>query len=337
MTAVVILNYNGLKLLQQYLPTVISYTPGADIVIADNGSTDQSAEWIKQAYPDIRLIEFDSNLGFAEGYNQALKQIDAENYLLLNSDVRVTPGWLATMEQFMRDNPDCMACQPKILSEKDNDRFEYAGAAGGFIDIFGYPFCRGRIMNTVEHDTGQYDTDSEIFWASGACLMIRKAEFWAAGGFDGRFFAHQEEIDLCWRLKARGKSIRCVSSATVYHVGGGSLGYESPFKTKLNFRNNALLLFKNLPDSYYRYVRPARIILDYIAAMQMLFSGHKANAKAVMEARKEFRKIKKEFKTDRVYNLQHTVNKRPACMLNSLLIWQYYVLGKKKFSQIKQR
>lgn len=335
MTAVVILNYNGLKLMQQYLPTVIENTPGADIVVADNGSTDGSVAWFKETMPALRLIEFDTNLGFAEGYNQALKQIDADNYVLLNSDVRVTPGWLAVLENYMESHPDCAACQPKILSELEPEKFEYAGAAGGFIDIFGYPFCRGRVMSSVENDTRQYDTEREIFWASGACLYIRKSEYWDAGGLDGRFFAHQEEIDLCWRLKARGKSIRCIPSSVVYHVGGGSLGYESPFKTRLNFRNNALLLYKNLACPSYWYVKPLRVILDWVAALQMLATGQRDNAKAVFQAAKEFRKIKNQFKADRENNLKQTIITKPTGMFNGLLILHYYLLGKKKFSQIK--
>lgn len=324
-TAVVILNYNGLKLMQKYLPTVIENTLDAEIIVADNGSTDESVVWIKEYYPTLRLICFDKNHGFAAGYNRALKQVDAEYFVLLNSDVRVPEGWLEPMIEHLDAHPECAACQPKILSDSAPDTFEYAGAAGGYIDVLGYPYCRGRLMSHIEKDHGQYDSDAEIFWATGACMVIRSAEYWDAGGLDGRFFAHQEEIDLCWRLKARGKSIRCIAASSVYHLGGGSLGYESPFKTKLNFRNNALLLYKNMAMSMYIYVRPLRILLDMLAAMQMLARRNPANAKAVVEAHKEFCRMKPDFKKDRQNNLKLTTCKIPEGMTKKWLLWQIFV------------
>ncbi len=332
--SVVILNYNGQKLMQQYLPTVIANSGNAEIIIADNGSTDGSVEWLKKEYPTLRLITFDKNYGFAEGYNQALKLVDNEYYVLLNSDVRTPENWLLPLYNYMENNPTCVACQPKIRSVYEPEKFEYAGAAGGFIDIYGYPLCRGRIMNNVETDNNQYDTIEEIFWATGACLFIRSKAYWDAGGLDGRFFAHQEEIDLCWRLKARGTSIVCVPESIVYHVGGGSLGYESPFKTKLNFRNNALLLYKNLSSDRYWWTYIFRLLLDWLAALQMLLQRKPKNAWAVIEAQIEFIKIRKNFKSDRERNLALTKHKKPSGLLNLWLIWQVYINKKQKYSDL---
>jgi GT2 family glycosyltransferase len=232
----------------------------------------------------------------------------------------------------MAQHPECAACQPKIRSEYEPEKFEYAGAAGGFIDSYGYPFCRGRVMNNIETDNGQYDSIQEIFWATGACLVIRSKAYWEAGGLDGRFFAHQEEIDLCWRLKARGASIVCVPQSEVYHVGGGSLGYESPFKTRLNFRNNAILLYKNLSADRYWWTYLFRLALDWVAALQMLAQGKPRNAWAVIEAQIEFIKLFKQFKPDRTKNLDLTTEKNPIGLLNFWLIWQVYINKKKKYS-----
>lgn len=334
MVSVVILNYNGLKLMQKYLPTVIENSGGAEVVVADNGSTDGSVEWLRKEYPKLRLIVFKENYGFAEGYNQALKQVDNEYYVLLNSDVRTPKGWLEPLVEYMERQTECAACQPKIRSEYESEKFEYAGAAGGFMDVYGYPFCRGRMMGNVETDNGQYDSIQEIFWATGACLLIRSKAYWDAGGLDGRFFAHQEEIDLCWRLKARGASIVCVPQSTVYHVGGGSLGYESPFKTRLNFRNNALLLYKNLSADRYWWTYIFRLFLDWVAALQMLLEGKPKNAWAVVEAQIEFIKMYRDFSRDREYNLKATKQKKPEGLLNLWLIWQVYFNKKKKFSDL---
>ena len=334
-TAVVILNYNGLELMKQYLPSVIINTPDAEVIIADNGSTDGSVAWLKTTYPTLQLITFDKNYGFAQGYNEALKQIATDIYVLLNSDIEVTPNWLKPLTNYLAQNQQCAAVQPKILSITDRKRFEYAGAAGGFIDAYGYPFCRGRIMDNVEYDNGQYNTEEEIFWASGACLAIKSQAYHSVGGLDGRFFAHQEEIDICWRLKARGWNIRCIPQSQVYHLGGGSLDYESPLKTKLNFRNNALLLYKNMPTARYRYVAPIRTILDAVAAFQMLLKGQKANAKAVFEARKEFKSMQKEFTTDRNNNLSLTTHPSPMGILPRLLLIENYLKRRKMYSQLQ--
>lgn len=332
--SVVILNYNGQKLMQQYLPTVIANSGDAEIIVADNGSTDGSVEWLKTKYPELRLISFDKNYGFAEGYNQALKLVDNKYYVLLNSDVRTPENWLLPLFDYMECHAECVACQPKIRSVHEPEKFEYAGAAGGFIDIYGYPLCRGRVMSHIETDNNQYNTTEEIFWATGACLMIRSKAYWDVGGLDGRFFAHQEEIDLCWRLKARGASIVCIPQSVIYHVGGGSLGYESPFKTKLNFRNNALLLYKNLSSDRYWWTYIFRLLLDWVAALQMLLQRKPKNAWAVIEAQIEFIRMRKDFKADREKNLALTKHKKPSGLLNLWLIWQVYINKKQKYSDL---
>lgn len=333
--AVVILNYNGVSLLQKYLPTVVNNTTDAEIVVIDNGSTDQSVNWVRAAYPELQIVQLDKNYGFAEGYNIGLKKVEADLYVLLNSDVETPKGWLTPMIEYIMCHPNCAACQPKILSDSKRDEFEYAGAAGGFIDMFGYPFCRGRVMSHIEKDSGQYDEISEIFWASGACLVIRSTLYNEVGGLDGRFFAHQEEIDLCWRLKARNWSIVCVPQSVVYHKGGGSLGYESPFKTKLNFRNNAILLFKNLDTQTYWYVSLIRFFLDWVASLQMLLQGKPHNAKAVFTAQREFFQQKESFKQDREQNLVQTKNRRPEGIMSGFLLWQVYAKRRVKFNLLK--
>ena len=256
-------------MLRRFLPTILANTPDtlADIIVADNGSTDDSIHVLSSDFPQVSLIQFNRNYGFAEGYNQALSKVGDEYgyYLLLNSDIEVPEGWLQPMVEYMDAHPDVAACQPKLRAEHTRTHFEYAGAAGGFIDSLGYPFCRGRIFENVEADLGQYDTVCDVFWATGAALLIRSDIYWEVGGLDGRFFAHQEEIDLCWRLRARGHRIVCVPQSVVYHVGGGTLPKENPRKTFLNFRNNLLLLYKNMPDSRLRRVFFLRFWLDALA------------------------------------------------------------------------
>ena len=329
--SVVILNYNGKNYLEQFLPDVVRYSPDVEIVVADNGSTDGSVDFLQNNFPEVKLICFEKNYGFAEGYNLALKNLSSEYFVLLNSDVEVTENWLKTLCNFMENNPNVAACQPKIRSFCDREKFEYAGACGGFIDEYGYPFCRGRILGDLETDNAQYDDVADIFWATGACLMIRASEFWHAGGLDGRFFAHQEEIDLCWRLKARGKSIVCVPQSVVFHVGGGTLNVESPMKTYLNFRNNLLLLYKNIPQNRLKKVFFARFFLDIFAALNLLLQGKRENAKQVFKARRDFRKMKKDFFTDRQKNLSLTQNLHPSGMMKGLIIWKYYAKGVKTF------
>lgn len=333
--AIVILNWNGAHMMRTYLPTVIKNSPEAEVIIADNASSDDSLKMLASDFPEIRTIVLDKNYGFAEGYNKAFKQVEAEYYLLLNSDVDVPEGWLAPLLDFMESHPEAAACQPKLRAIKDRESFEYAGAAGGFIDKYGYPFCRGRIFETVEKDHGQYDRNMEILWATGACMMVRSKDYWDAGGLDGRFFAHNEEIDLCWRIRLLGRKIYCITDSVAFHLGGGTLPKGNPRKTFLNFRNNLTMLYKNLPDSELHHVMRIRFFLDWLAAFQMLILGRSlGDFKAVIQGRREFNRWKHDFDNDRKH-IQTTrkVNRIPEIFEKSLL-WQYYAKGKKLFSQL---
>lgn len=333
--AIVILNWNGAHMMRTYLPTVIKNSPEAEVIIADNASSDDSLKMLASDFPEIRTIVLDKNYGFAEGYNKAFKQVEAEYYLLLNSDVDVPEGWLTPLLDFMESHPEAAACQPKLRAIKDRESFEYAGAAGGFIDKYGYPFCRGRIFETVEKDHGQYDRNMEILWATGACMMVRSKDYWDAGGLDGRFFAHNEEIDLCWRIRLLGRKIYCVTDSVAFHLGGGTLPKGNPRKTFLNFRNNLTMLYKNLPDSELHHVMRIRFFLDWLAAFQMLILGRSlGDFKAVIQGRREFNRWKHDFDNDRKH-IQTTrkVNRIPEIFEKSLL-WQYYAKGKKLFSQL---
>ena len=335
--AVVILNWNGRKMLERYLSNVLTYSQeDATVVVADNASTDDSVEWLRQHHPDVPLIVLEKNWGFADGYNQALAHIEAEYYVLLNSDVEVTHHWLTPLVEFMDSHADVAACQPKLLAVHDHDSFEYAGACGGFIDRYGYPFCRGRIFDTVEQDTGQYDTAAEVRWATGACLMVRSIDYWEVGGLDGRFFAHNEEIDLCWRLRQRGRKVYCLPDSQVYHVGGGTLPKSNPHKTYLNFRNNLTMLYKNLPDNEWHKVSRMRLVLDYVAALKILLLEHNVGEfKAVLRARRDFHRWKHDFDDDRRTILSGRVEKSPlACRQPYSILWQYYMKGKKNYSQL---
>ena len=268
--AIVILNWNGRKMMEQYLPSVIAHSQGATIYVADNASTDDSLEWLHIYNNKVKTILLDQNYGFADGYNRALKQVEAEYYVLLNSDVEVTPHWLEPLIDYMDTHSDVAACQPKLLSFVDKTKFEYAGAAGGFIDRFGYPFCRGRLFDTIEADNGQYDQVTPVLWATGACFLIRSKDFWDVRGLDSRFFAHNEEIDLCWRLRILGRKIVYVPDSQVFHLGGGTLPKGNSRKTFLNFRNNLTMLYKCLPEEELHYVMRWRWFLDYLAAWQTL-------------------------------------------------------------------
>ena len=295
-TAVVILNWNGLPMLQAYLPTLVARTqdPGAYIVVADNGSTDGSVDWLQANWPDIRTLRFDKNYGFTGGYNRALREIDADYYVLLNSDVEVSEGWLAPLVGFLEEHPEVGICQPKILSMADRGRFEYAGAAGGFIDRYGYPFCRGRILSNLESDTGQYDEAEECFWATGACMVVRSALYHHLGGLDELFFAHMEEIDFCWRAKLLGYQVWCVPASTVWHVGGGTLPNNSPKKLYFNYRNNLLMLYKNLPERV-RWSRIfIRMCLDGASTAIYLLSGKWPFFKAVWRAHRDYRRMRRD-------------------------------------------
>lgn len=330
------MNWNGCEMLRSFLPSVVrcSDTEGAEIYVADNGSTDASVEMLRQEFPSVHLIILDKNRGFAEGYNLALQQVSAEYVVLLNSDVEVTGHWLAPLVDYMDAHPEVAACQPKIRSWRYKERFEYAGAAGGFIDRYGYPFCRGRIMGVVEEDNGQYDTVVPVFWATGAALFIRLKDYQDAGGLDGRFFAHMEEIDLCWRLRARGRMLVCVPQSTVYHVGGATLKKENPHKTFLNFRNNLVMLYKNLPEEELGYVMRVRAVLDCVAALSFLLKGQFANMWAVLRARRAFHSLRPLFAADREENLKKTsLPVIPERTKSSILV-QFYLHGKKFFSRL---
>ena len=337
-TAIVILNWNGASMLRRFLPSVLANTPAAlaDVIVADNGSSDDSLAMLATDFPAVEVIRLDRNYGFAEGYNQALSRVGEgyDCYLLLNSDVETPEGWLQPMVDYMTAHPEVAACQPKLRAEHTPTHFEYAGAAGGFIDMLGYPYCRGRIFDTVEKDEGQYDTVADVFWATGAALLIRSAVYWAVGGLDGRFFAHQEEIDLCWRLRARGHCIVCVPQSVVYHVGGGTLPKENPRKTFLNFRNNLLLLYKNLPARRLRRVLFIRFWLDALASLVFLMKGEGASFRAVWQGRRAFRQMKPDFKSDRAANLAATTldpipEQRPGCLLVA-----YYLKRRKTFGNL---
>lgn len=335
--AIVILNWNGEKMLREYLPSVVQYSRDeATIYIADNASTDNSLTLLKEHFPECKLIVLDRNWGFAEGYNKALAQIDAEYYLLLNSDIEVTHHWLTPMIELLDSHSEIAACQPKILSVFNRDQFEYAGASGGFLDRYGYPFCRGRIFETVEKDNGQYDYQSDILWATGAALFIRANVYKEVGGLDGRFFAHNEEIDLCWRMNIRGYRVVSVPESQVYHVGGGTLPKGNPMKTYLNFRNNLTMLYKCLPDEDLHRVMRMRWFLDYLAAWEMLILQRNwGEFCAVYRARRAFKHWKKDFVQDRreiqASRVGHTAlpERKPFSLL-----WQYYVKGKKHYSDL---
>jgi GT2 family glycosyltransferase len=329
--AVVILNWNGRSFLRTFLPSVIKCSGQAEIIVADNASTDDSCDVVRTEFPSVKLVLNEKNFGFAGGYNHALKNIEADYFILLNSDVEVTPGWIDPVIAMMEKDKSIFAAQPKILSHLDKTSFEYAGAAGGFIDPYGYPFCRGRIFNTIEKDTGQYNDARRIFWATGACMFVRASAFKNVNGFDERFFAHMEEIDLCWRLQKAGGTIWYCPQSAVYHVGGGTLPKSNPHKTYLNFRNNLFMLYKNLPEKEFEKVFSFRYIFDFIAAIKFLVSsGNLHETRAVMRAHADFKKMKDEFSRVTGSNSSEISEViYPRSILN-----EYYLGGKKHFSQL---
>ena len=335
--AIVILNWNGQKMLTKFLPNVIEYSrQDAEIWVADNSSSDGSMHLLETQFPQVKTIVLEQNFGFAEGYNRALHQIEADYYVLLNSDVEVSHHWLTPLIEFMDSHLQVAACQPKLLAEYDKDSFEYAGACGGFLDKYGYPFCRGRIFGMVERDNGQYDYQQEILWATGACMMIRSADYWKAGGLDGRFFAHNEEIDLCWRLRLMGRKIYCIPESEVYHVGGGTLPKSNPMKTFLNFRNNLTMLYKNLSDRELSHVMRVRWFLDYLAAFEMLLLQRNwGDFKAVFKARKAFKEWRSSFDEERKRIQAQRVEEEIPQIFKISILWQYYAKGVKNFKDLK--
>ena len=334
--SVVILNWNGAAVLRSFLPSVVSCSTGdnVEVCVADNGSTDDSVAWVRENFPTVRLVLLPQNYGFAEGYNQALAQIDAEYVVLLNSDVEVTPHWLEPMVTYLDAHPEVAGCQPKLLSQKRKTEFEYAGGAGGYMDKYGYPFCRGRIFGDVEQDRGQYNEVVPVLWATGAALFIRREDYVKAGGLDARFFAHMEEIDLCWRLRNRGRGLVCVPQSVVYHVGAATLKKENPRKTFLNFRNNLLMLYKNLPEQELTGVMRMRAFLDLVAFAVFALKGDLSNAKAVWQARKEFKQMRPSYAEVRQANLKAARVDRVPERVSFCLLWQYYAKGRKFFSQL---
>jgi len=338
-TAIVILNWNGEKYLQQFLPILTKYTPDTDveIIVADNASTDSSLQVMKDYFPAIRTIVLDRNYGFAGGYNKALEQVDADYYVLLNSDVEVTDNWLSPMLNFMNENENVAACQPKIRSYYNRTSFEHAGASGGFIDQYGFPFCRGRVFGVVEEDKGQYDDNIDVFWATGACLMVRSKVFWKVGALDSEFFAHMEEIDLCWRLKSRGYRVVCVPGSIVYHIGGGTLHVDSPHKIYLNFRNNLLLLYKNLPTDLLRRTMFWRRIFDYSAAFQFILTGKFQNAKSIFRARSDYKKMLPDFLEKRNENILYSTNLNIAEIYLDSIVFSYFLKNKRTYNSLKDK
>ncbi|MEQ9468335.1 MAG: glycosyltransferase family 2 protein [Ekhidna sp.] len=325
-TAVVILNYNGKTYLEKFLPSVIANSENAEIIVADNASTDDSVQFMKKAFPDIRLLRLSKNHGFAGGYNETLKQVNTEYFLLLNSDVEVTKGWLAPLTSFLDENPDYAACQPKVKDYNHRAKFEYAGACGGFIDFLGYPYCRGRIFDEVEIDSGQYNEPLDIFWSSGACMLVRSEVFFKARGFDQDFFAHMEEIDLCWRIHSLGLKIKSLPNSTVYHVGGGTLDKSSPFKTYLNFRNGICLLIKNLPLEKLLLKLPIRIFLDWIAAFKFLMEGNAQHSWSVLKAH-----FSATLRFPQMLKKRRLISPAPK---SKLMVYEYYLKGNRKFSDL---
>ena len=334
--AVLVLNWNGRTLLQQFLPSWLAHTPDyADLIIVDNGSTDDSVSFLQEHYRDVHLLAFEENLGFAGGYNRAIEELDYQTVILLNSDVELTSGWLDQPMQLLNSSPEIAAVQPTLRAQRSPKDFEYAGATGGFIDRLGYPFCRGRIFDTIEEDRGQYADSVDLFWASGACLIIRRAVYREVGGLDTLFFAHQEEIDLCWRLNARGWRIVSAPQSIVYHVGGASLSADSPRKVFLNFRNNLLMIYKNLPAPTLHRVLFARMILDLVAMLVYLLRLRPGQAASVLKGWRCFLIKRQRYESTRQENLKKTVRPiSPELMKPYTLLFQYYFKGRKRYSDL---
>lgn len=329
--SVVILNWNGRKFLEQFLPSVVASCPaGTEVVVADNASTDDSVEYVRRLFPTVRIIRNEKNHGFAGGYNKALSQVSSDYYILLNSDVHVSPGWIEPVLRLMEGDPSVAACQPKILAHGSPSHFEYAGASGGWIDSYGYPFSRGRIFEHCEIDRGQYDSAVPCFWASGAALFVRSKVYHELGGFDEHFFAHQEEIDLCWRMQSAGYKVFVQPASVVWHVGGGTLPRGNSLKTYLNFRNNLLMLYKNLPFGELFWRLPIRFALDGLAAWRALFSGDPGFFLSVLKAHLHF--------IPGIFSVKRSAKTASSSRLHGVyhgsIVWNYFVKKRVEFSQI---
>ncbi len=329
-TIVIILNYNGKKYLEQFLPTLIANTPNTEIIVTDNASNDDSVLFLQQNFPSIRLLIFAKNFGFAEGYRLALQEIEGDIFVLLNSDIEVTRDWLSPLVDFLVENDKVAAVQPKIKSYHQKEYFEYAGASGGFLDKYGYPFCRGRIFDFCEKDTQQYDNNLPIFWATGACLVIKKDAYFEAGELDGYFFAHMEEIDLCWRLQNLGYEIYCIPASEVYHVGGGTLNKTNPFKTYLNFRNNLVMIFKNHP--HYFFILLIRFFLDTLAWLVFISKGQIKYAFSITKAYFHFLLYLFSKNRKKIYSNKRKLDKSKGKnkLWKKSIVWEYFVRKIKK-------
>ena len=330
-TAIVILNWNGKKLLEQFLPSVVNFSSQqAEVYVADNAYTDKSIAYVKEFFPTVKILENKKNGGYAKGYNDALLSVDADIYGLINSDIEVTENWLNSITKEFEQNKNTAIIQPKILDFNNKNKFEYAGAAGGFIDFFGYPYCKGRIFSHLEEDTNQFNNVADIFWASGACFFIRSSVFHKLKGFDEDYFAHQEEIDLCWRTQNLGYTIKYVGLSTVYHVGGATLQETNPRKTFLNFRNSLLNILKNVPLKWLVFIILSRLILDGIAGIKFIFEGKAKHTLAIIKAHISFYKCLVTFLKKR-----KDIKKKNKYYLHTSIVWQYFILNRKKFSKLK--
>lgn len=328
--AIVILNWNGKKLLETFLPSIVNFSAEkAEIFVADNASTDDSISYVKKHFPSVNIIENDVNGGYAKGYNDALQSVEADIYCLINSDVEVTENWLSPILEVFEKEKNVAIIQPKILDYKDKAYFEYAGAGGGFIDFFGYPYCRGRVFNSLEKDAHQFDNTTKIFWASGACFFIRSKVFHDLKGFDEDYFAHQEEIDLCWRTQNLGFDIKYIGTSTVFHVGGATLQETNPHKTYLNFRNSLLNVVKNVPKKWFIIVVLSRLILDGIAGIKFFIELRPIHTFAILKAHVSFYKNLPLFLKKR-----KKISKKQTYFNHISIVWQYFVLGKKRFQDL---
>lgn len=330
-TAIVILNWNGKKLLEQFLPSVVNFSKNeAEVYVADNASTDDSISFIQQYYPTVHIISNQENGGYAKGYNDALQHIEADIYCLLNSDIEVTPQWLTPILKTFTEEFNTAIIQPKLLDYKDKTKFEYAGAGGGFIDLYGYPYCRGRVFNHLETDHGQFNDSIDIFWASGAAMFIRAEVYHQLGGFDEDYFAHQEEIDLCWRAQNEGYRIKYVGTSTVYHVGGATLQESNPHKTFLNFRNSLLNVVKNVPKKWFLFVVFSRLLLDGVAGIKFMVELRPIHTWAIIKAHFSFYK-----NFGRFLKKRKLLQKKSNYNIHTSVVWQYFVLSRTTFKSLR--
>lgn len=329
LTAIVILNWNGLRYLREFLPSVVQNSGGCEVIVADNNSTDSSIPFLREHFPGVRIIQNDDNYGFCEGYNIALRQVEAKYYVLLNSDVHVPPGWTEPIIQLLESDGNIAVCQPKIVAQQHPGFFEYAGAGGGMLDALGYPFCRGRLFESLEEDKGQYNDVAEVFWATGACMFVRANVFHGLGGLEPAFFAHMEEIDFCWRAKNLGYKVLYNGHSQVYHVGGGTLPKSNPRKTYLNFRNGLALLYKNLPAGELFATVAIRILLDWVAALRMVLAGQWADARAVLHAHANLLRNSGYWRRRRKEQGHKGTFPNMTGVYRGSIVWQYFVRQKR--------